>query len=193
MNNKWDVDFVFFVVFVVGGGVFLFGGNSMSFPSFIVCFICFEHFLITNIRCWCTEIKDYKSKEQTVCFMEVDHLCKLEAIAQIKETLRPSNIHLAVDRFDEKPVDFQIRVKEMAGANLQFAVKDGCTIFNCTTKYTGGKGLLIVVDATMPKQSYGNYLDCFTIILVCPGERPSLDQSIKELSALSYVYFNGGK
>ncbi|KXG21536.1 uncharacterized protein LOC8055742 isoform X2 [Sorghum bicolor] len=137
------------------------------------------------------EIKDYKSKEQTVCFMEVDHLCKLEAIAQIKETLRPSNIHLAVDRFDEKPVDFQIRVKEMAGANLQFAVKDGCTIFNCTTKYTGGKGLLIVVDATMPKQSYGNYLDCFTIILVCPGERPSLDQSIKELSALSYVYFNG--
>lgn len=107
-----------------------------------------------------------------MCFMEVDHLCKLEALAQIKETLRPDHIYHAIDRFDEKPVEFQNRLKEMVGTNLLGQVaEDGCTILQCSTIYTGGKRLLFVVDATLPKESY-DFLGCFTIILVSPEERP---------------------
>ena len=80
-----------------------------------------------------------------MCFMEVDHLCKLEALAQINVTLHPSDIYLAMDRFDEKSVDFQNKVKEMVSTNLQGTMKEGCIILHCTTKYTCGEGLFFVV------------------------------------------------
>lgn len=132
--------------------------------------------------------------------MTVDNMEKIEAIKKIKKTFNPSELIVAIDRFEHKPPEFQEQIKKMF-RGPQFHKKQCTFLSNCLEKESGvgatldvevgGKGLLVICDYSIPIDCYED-LDVFTILFVSPRERAKL-KGVKELNALSYVYFNGGE
>ncbi|XP_062199674.1 uncharacterized protein LOC133902106 [Phragmites australis] len=121
--------------------------------------------------------------------MAVNDHNKIDALIRITEALQPSEICVAIDRFEEKSHEFQKWIQEIPRHHI--LVMEECTIVHFTTKHEGGRSLLVVFDATLPKDICNDFVDSFIVVLVAPRERALLDKGIKELNALTYVYFHG--
>lgn len=141
-----------------------------------------------------TEHQFYSHKVVKTFFVKAQMDRKLDIFLQIKKTLCPGVVTLVIDKFEEKNSHFQSKVRDIVGDNAARAKVNGSTVLTFRDhSQENEKELRVVFDTSVLNQ-----LDLgdghFTVIIADPCEMEVVkEMKIMELSALSYIFFHGGK
>lgn len=158
----------------------------------------------------------YGVKGPDVYFVEIEEGRKLECLVALKQALKPSQLTVALDSYDDKCDSFKEQLGTVtlkkSRTNLGSGPMPGtCSSFtseslpalpprdasntSSTSKSVNGsppsKDLMVVLDYSVPRDLYYDG-GAFHVVLVTPSERESMTEEIPELTALGFVYFNDG-
>lgn len=116
----------------------------------------------------------------------------MDCLFGLQQTFKPNKLKILVTDTDDKPDHLHRELKEII--DIGSGMKSGkyITYSNSTEAVFPEKFLVVICDASIPKECYHH--DCaFHVILVTPDERKDMvGRGIHELNALTFVYFNGG-